>query len=96
MNSPEQMEMIPILGTTGSPVYMRDVGTWKQTTSVGEYDRINQQRYITITANIQDKDLGTSIKAVNKSIASLGELPKGTKINVRGQAELLGLTMDEL
>ena len=96
MNSPEQMELIPVLGTTGNPVYLRDVGTWKQTTSVGEYDRINQQRYITITANIQDKDLGTAIKAVNKSIASLGELPKGTKINVRGQAELLGLTMDEL
>jgi len=96
MNSPEQMELIPVLGTTGNPVYLRDVATWKQTTSVGEYDRINQQRYITITANIQDKDLGTAIKAVNKTIASLGELPKGTKINVRGQAELLGLTMDEL
>ena len=96
MNSPEQMELIPVSGTPGNPVYLRDVATWKKTNSVGEYDRINQQRYITITANIHKKDLGTSIKEVNKAISSLGELPKGTKITVRGQAELLGMTMDEL
>ena len=33
---------------------------------------------------------------MNKTIGSLGELPKGTKITVRGQAELLAQTMDEL
>ena len=96
MNSPEQLELIPVLGSTGSPVYLRDVATWKKTTSVGEYDRINQQRYITITANIHEKDLGGAIRSVNKTINSLGELPKGSKISVRGQAELLGMTMDEL
>ncbi len=100
MNSPEQMELIPVLGTTvgatGNPVYLRDVASWKKTTSVGEYDRINQQRFITITANIHEKDLGNAINKVNEAIASLGELPKGTKINIRGQAELLSQTMDEL
>ena len=96
MNSPEQLELIPVLGGTGNPVYLRDVATWEKTNSVGEYDRINQQRYITITANIQNKDLGSAIMRVNKTIGSLGELPKGTKINVRGQAELLSQTMDEL
>ena len=96
MNSPEQMELIPVSGTAGNPVYLRDVATWKKTKSVGEYDRINQQRYITITANIHEKDLGTAVRTVNKTISSLGELPKGTKITVRGQAELLGMTMDEL
>jgi multidrug efflux pump subunit AcrB len=96
MNSPEQLELIPLPATAGNPVYLRDVATWKKTTSVGEYDRINQQRFITITANIHEKDLGKAIKKVNQTIASLGELPKGTKINVRGQAELLSQTMDEL
>ncbi len=96
MNSPEQLELIPVLGGTGNPVYLRDVATWEKTNSVGEYDRINQQRYITITANIQNKDLGSAIMRVNKTIGSLGELPKGTKINVRGQAELLSQTIDEL
>lgn len=96
MNSPEQMELIPVLGASGSPVYLRDVATWKKVNSIGEYDRMNQQRFITLTANIHNKDLGTALKKVNESIASLGELPKGMKINVRGQSELLNQTIDEL
>ncbi len=96
MNSPEQMELIPVLGTTGSPVYLRDVATWKKVNSIGEYDRMNQQRFITLTANIYKKDLGTALKKVNKAIAELGELPKGMKINVRGQSELLSQSIDEL
>jgi CzcA family heavy metal efflux pump len=96
MNSPDQLEMIPLPGKVGDPVYLRDVATVKETTSPGEYDRINQQRYITITANIHNKDLGAAIKKVNETIASLGQLPTGIKIMVRGQAELLKDTMSEL
>ncbi|MDZ7647798.1 MAG: hypothetical protein U5K54_11790 [Cytophagales bacterium] len=72
---------------------MRDVATWKKTVSPGEYDRLNQQRFITLTANIYEKDLGTAVSDVNKAIASLGELPKGVKIMVKGQADLLKETM---
>jgi len=96
MNTPEELELVPIAWNAGSPVYLRDVASWKKTTSVGEYDRINQQRFITITANIHNKDMGTALKHVNAAIASLGELPKGMKINLRGQAELLDQTMNEL
>ncbi len=96
MNTPEELELVPIAWNAGNPVYLRDVASWKKTTSVGEYDRINQQRFITITANIHKKDLGAAIKTVNSAIASLGELPKGMKINIRGQAELLDQTMSEL
>jgi multidrug efflux pump subunit AcrB len=75
---------------------LRDVASLKRITSPGEYDRINQQRFITLTANIHKKDLGAAIKEVNASIGSLGELPKGVKITVRGQAELLSQTVSEL
>ncbi len=96
MNSPEELEMIPVAGTVTNPVYLRDVANWKKTTTIGEYDRINQQRFITLTANIYKQDLGTALKKVNETIGSLGELPKGMKINVRGQAELLDQTLNEL
>jgi CzcA family heavy metal efflux pump len=96
MNSAEQLELIPVAGNAGSPVYLRDVAAIKKISSPGEYDRINQQRFITLTANIHNKDAGTAFKAVNASIASLGELPTGVKIMVRGQAELLKDTMSEL
>jgi multidrug efflux pump subunit AcrB len=75
---------------------MRDVATWKRTSTPGEYDRLNQQRFITLTGNIHKKDLGSAVKEVNKAIASLGELPKGIKVQVKGQATLLNDTMNEL
>lgn len=96
MNNTEQLESVPVLNNPGNPVYLRDVATTRQTRSPGEYDRINQQRYITITANMHDKDLGTALKEVNRKITSLGELPQGIKIQVRGQAELLHQTISEL
>jgi len=96
MNSRDKLEMVPVSGNAEAPVYLRDVATVQKTTSPGEYDRMNQQRFITITANIFNQDLGSSVKEVNRAIASLGELPAGVKIMVRGQAELLSQTMSEL
>lgn len=96
MNSMEQLGLVPVSGNVGSPVYLRDVATTQKITSPGEYDRINQQRFITLSANIYDKDLGTAVREVNNTISSLGELPQGVKIMVRGQAELLDQTMSEL
>jgi multidrug efflux pump subunit AcrB len=94
MNATDEMEMIPVSGK--SEVFLRDVASWKPLLSPGEYDRLNQQRFITLTANIHDEDLGTAIKDVEKATKSLGELPKGVKILVRGQADLLKDTMSEL
>ncbi len=96
MNSAERLELVPVAGTLESPVYLRDVASIQKTTSPGEYDRINQQRFITISANIYDQDLGTAVREVNKAISSLGELPAGVKVAIRGQAELLGQTMSGL
>src|SRR5207244_760238 len=92
----DQLELIPLANNAGNPVYLRDVATVRKNTSPGEYDRINQQRFITITANIHNKDLGTAIKKINQSISSMGELSAGVKIIVRGQAELLKDTLSEL
>ena len=94
MNSPDDIENVPV--STNPPVYLRDVATWKMTSSPGEYDRLNQQRFITVTGNISAQDMGTAVNDVNKAIASLGELPNGVKIIVKGQADLLKETMSEL
>jgi multidrug efflux pump subunit AcrB len=96
MNSSDQLELVPVSDNLDNPVYLRDVATTQKNTSPGEYDRINQQRFITITANIYNKDLGTAIKKVNSTISSMGALLPGVKIIVRGQAELLRQTMSEL
>lgn len=96
MNSPEQIEQIPIDGKGDQNIYLRDVADWKKMNTVGEYDRLNQQRYITITANLNNKDLGSAIKDANKAIKNIGEIPHGMKIYLRGQTEILNQTMSEL
>ena len=92
MKKPEDVEQIEV----GKNATLREVADWKRIKTVGEYDRLNQQRYVTLTANIHEKDLGNALKDVHKVSRNLGELPKGLKILVRGQADLLAQTMEEL
>lgn len=96
MNSPEQIEQIPLGDRENQSIYLRDVADWKKTNTIGEYDRLNQQRYITVTANLHDHDPGSAFTEIRNTIENLGELPHGMKINLRGQAELLNQTLGEL
>ncbi|BDD03559.1 efflux RND transporter permease subunit [Aureibacter tunicatorum] len=96
MNKIEDIEMVPIANKNGKKIYFRDVASWKELQTPAEYDRLNQQRYITLTANTHDKDLGSAIKDLDNAIASIQNLPAGVKILKKGQADLLNLTLDEL
>jgi len=96
MNSPEQVDQIPVGKANGNSIFLRDIAEWKKGISVGEYDRINQQRFITVTANIHNKDLGSAVAAVNNAIKNLGELPQGVKVYQRGQPDILNETISEL
>jgi len=96
MNSPEQVDQVPVGNANGNTIFLRDIAEWKKGNSIGEYDRINQQRFITVTANIHHKDLGSAIAAVNKAIKNLGELPQGVKVYQRGQSDILNETTSEL
>lgn len=96
MNSPEQVEQIPVGKSNDKTIYLRDIAEWKKGNSVGEYDRINQQRFITVTANIHKQDLGKAVAGVNAAIKNLGELPPAVKVYMRGQADVLDQTTGEL
>ena len=96
MNSPEQIDQIPVGKSGGNTVYLRDIAELKKGNSIGEYDRINQQRFITVTANIHKQDLGKAVADVNAAIKNLGELPQGVKVYLRGQSDVLNETIAEL
>ncbi len=96
MNSPEDIEMIPVENKKDKKIYLGDVANWHRIRAPAEYDRLNQQRFITLTANIHNKDLGSGVKALKKAIAGLGELPAGTRILKRGQVDLLAQNLNEL
>jgi multidrug efflux pump subunit AcrB len=65
-------------------------------TMAGEYDRYNQQRMVTITANIAGRDLGSVANEVNAAIARAGEAPRGVTVNVRGQVPPMNQTLSGL
>ena len=96
VDKPEDIEMVPVASSADRKIYLRDVATWNRITTPAEYDRLNQQRFITLTANIHNKDLGSAVKELDKAIAGLGELPAGMKILKRGQTDLLAQTTSEL
>ncbi|QEH42506.1 efflux RND transporter permease subunit [Chitinophaga sp. XS-30] len=96
MNSTAQLEAIPVSGGAGTTHYLSEVASWKYATMPGEYDRLNQQRYITVTANVHREDLGGVFKQVDQAIGSLGKLPNGARIVMRGQPELLRQTLTSL
>ncbi|MBZ5857687.1 efflux RND transporter permease subunit [Flavihumibacter profundi] len=95
MKSSEDLDQIPV-SAANKNIFLRDVATWKKTNTVGEYDRLNQQRFITISANLHKKDLGTAVKDVQNLIGQLDSLPQGVKVYIRGQSEILNQTASEL
>jgi len=97
MNSTAQLEAIPVSSGDGSGThYLGELASWKHISVPGEYDRLNQQRYVTITANILPEDKGAVFDKVRGTIAGMGKLPNGAKILLRGQPELLQQTLESL
>jgi multidrug efflux pump subunit AcrB len=95
MNNTAQLEVIPVAAANGSVHLLNEVASWKRIAMPGEYDRLNQQRYITVTANVQGEDMGTAFQKVN-AVINKTAVPKGAKIVLRGQPELLQQTLTSL
>ncbi len=96
MNSTEQLETVPVSSGNGNTHYLNEVASWNRTTMVGEYDRLNQQRYITITANVFRQDMGSVFKKVQNDMDSVSKSFPSSKISMRGQKVLLEQTLSGL
>lgn len=95
MKSVHDMGEIPLLKNSTRPV-LSDVATITPSMTYGENDNLGAMPYISVTANIHQTDLGTASKDVQKTIASLGELPRGLFIEPIGLSKVLGETMSSL
>ena len=95
MNNIEELKEIPLVKGKSSPT-LADVATFKLTTAPAEYDRTGPRRFITISANIYKKDLGTATTDVQKAVKSIGAPPKGLIAEVGGMSGLLTETLSSL
>jgi multidrug efflux pump subunit AcrB len=98
MQSIEDLQSIPANPQSGSGVkaLLGDVAEVTYGTTVGEYDRYNQQRMVTITANIAGKDLGSVADEVSAALQRAGDPPRGVTVNVRGQVPPMNQTISGL
>lgn len=62
----------------------------------GQVNRQGANRYVTIAANVHNKDLGSANTAVKKALVQAGEKPKGVIVSIQGQLQLLADTLDGL
>jgi multidrug efflux pump subunit AcrB len=85
MTNLDDLRVIPVSADRGSHALLGDVATIGNATIVGEYDRINGQRMVTLTANVAGQDLGRTVGQVDQAIARAGAPPRGAAVVVRGQ-----------
>lgn len=95
MNSVEQLQSISLVKGKSRPI-LSDIAQMTVDTLPGEYDRSGPRRFLTVSANIYKKDLGTATTAVQKTITALGTPPKGLVAEVKGMSSLLTETLDSL
>jgi multidrug efflux pump subunit AcrB len=81
----EDIKNIPVAAQNGEAVLLRNVASVTPGTAVGQYERYNMARVVSITANIHGEALSTAAKEVNEAIAEVGDPPAKTSVTVRGQ-----------
>jgi multidrug efflux pump subunit AcrB len=87
LTSLEDLRNIPVLADNRQSMLLRDIATVHEASIVGEYDRYNMARTVTVTANIEGASLGTAAAAVDEALAKLGQPPKGVTVAVRGEVQ---------
>jgi multidrug efflux pump subunit AcrB len=85
LSSLEDVRNIPVLADNRQSMLLRDIATVHSDSIVGEYDRYNMARMVTVTANIEGTSLGAAAAAVNQALAKLGEPPKRVNVAMRGE-----------
>jgi multidrug efflux pump subunit AcrB len=89
------MREIPLLNNQSRPA-LGDVAAITQGTTYGENDNVGVLPMLSVTANLNNTDLGTATNDVQKAIKSLGKLPKGLNIETKGLSQVLTDTLDSL
>lgn len=95
MDSENQLRSIPLKKGSARPL-LEDVATITPIEIPAQVNRRGPNRYVSILANIYDKDLGSANKVVDQAILKAGEAPRGMRIWKEGNLELLNSTLDSL
>ena len=85
----EDLGNVPVPSSSGTPVLLRNIAKIGKETAVGQYERYNMVRVVSITANYHGIDLGGILTKVRKAVADAGAPPAKTTVDLRGQTTTL-------
>ncbi len=86
MSSIEDIKKIGVDTLFHASIPLERFATVVATTTVGEYDRYNMQRMVTVTANVHQEDLGRASKKVEAALKKISkDKPRGVFVSMRGQ-----------
>jgi multidrug efflux pump subunit AcrB len=81
----EDLKNVPVSAAAAKPVLLRNIAAIAPGTAVGQYERYNMARVVSMTANIHNADLGSVARQINEAISRAGALPPKTSVTLRGQ-----------
>jgi multidrug efflux pump subunit AcrB len=84
MRGLEDLRNLPITAKDKPPVPLRNIAKVSEGSTIGQYDRYNMSRTVSVIANLHDQPLGTVAKQVEKVIAD-NPAPAGVNVALRGQ-----------
>ena len=96
MNSLEEIRNIPVNGKGPEAMLLRNVAGVQKGTAVGQYDRYNMQRQVSLTANVVGEDLGSASRKISAALTKIGAPPARVTLNVRGQIAPMMQMFDSL
>jgi len=90
----EELMNVPISAQDGKSALLRNLASVSTGTAVGQYERYNMARVVSITANVHGADLGSVTRQITKAIAAVGAPPPRTSVALRGQTVPLKELLD--
>ena len=81
----EDLKNVPVATKAGDAMLLRNLARITPGTAVGQYERYNMARVVSISANIHGSDLGTVAREIERKLAEAGAPPARTNVTLRGQ-----------
>jgi CzcA family heavy metal efflux pump len=75
---------------------LQNIARMTTTSGPAEIDHYTVERVLDVLANVEGRDLGSVVDGVRSKVASLGKLPPGIQISVRGQGEVMNHAFSSL
>jgi multidrug efflux pump subunit AcrB len=96
ITSLEDVQNIPVMPGQLQHPLLSDLARVDDGTVMGEYDRRNGFRMLTLSANIAGQDLGRVSESIEAAIQRAGTPPRGTTAQLRGQIAPMRDTLTNL